>query len=72
MAVPELLQHNATPAALADAVTPLLTDKAAAARQIAELNEVARALGEGSETPSLRAAHAILDFVRARRSHSPR
>ena len=66
MAVPELLQHNATPQALADAVTPLLTDKAAAAKQIADLDEVAHLLGEGSEPPSLRAARAIVDFVRGR------
>lgn len=68
MAVPELLQHNATPTALADAITPLLGDKAAAARQIADLDAVAKALGEGSEAPSLRAAHAILDFVQSRRT----
>ena len=67
MAVPELLQHKATPAALADAVVPLLTDKAAAARQIADLDEVAKLLGEGSEPPSLRAARAIVEFVRERR-----
>ena len=69
MAVPELLQHNATPQALADAVTPLLIDKFAAAKQVADLNEVAKLLGEGSEAPSLRAAHAIVDFVRARRTY---
>jgi lipid-A-disaccharide synthase len=68
MAVPELLQHKATPAALADAMTPLLTDKQAAARQIADLNEVAHVLGEDNESPSLRTAHAILDFVKARRA----
>jgi lipid-A-disaccharide synthase len=67
-AVPEFLQGAATPMALADAVIPLLTDKAAAAHQIADLDEAARRLGEGSEAPSLRAAHAIIDFVRARRS----
>ncbi len=67
MAVPELLQAKATPTALADAVTPLLTDKAAAAAQIADLDAVARLLGEGSEAPSLRAAHAIVDFVQKRR-----
>ncbi|MEI9992191.1 MAG: lipid-A-disaccharide synthase [Rhizomicrobium sp.] len=66
MAVPELLQHKATPQALAEAVTPLLTDKASAARQVADLDEVAKLLGEGSEAPSLRAAHAIVDFVRTR------
>ena len=63
-AVPELLQHNATPAALADKVVPLLTDKAAQAAQTADLAAVAKALGEGSEAPSLRAAHAIVDFLK--------
>ncbi len=66
MAVPELLQRKATPAALADAIVPLLTDKAAAARQTADLDAVARALGEGSEPPSLRAARAIVEFARER------
>lgn len=66
-AVPELLQHKATPQALADAVVPLLTDKAAAATQTKSLDEVAKLLGEGEESPSLRAAHAIVDFVRAKR-----
>lgn len=66
-AVPELLQHKATPQALADAVTPLLTDPVAAAKQKTSLDEVAKLLGEGSEPPSLRAARAIVDFVRARR-----
>jgi len=66
-AVPELLQEKATPQALADNVIPLLTDKAAAARQVADLDEVAKLLGEGSEAPSLRAAHAIVDFVRSKR-----
>ncbi len=63
-AVPEFLQSAATPKALADAVVPLLTDKATAARQVASLDEAAKLLGEGGEAPSLRAAHAIVDFVR--------
>jgi len=46
------------------AVVPLLTDKAAAARQVADLDEAMRRLGLGAEQPSLRAARAILDFVR--------
>jgi lipid-A-disaccharide synthase len=66
-AVPELLQDGASPSALADAVVPLLTDRQAAARQVADLDAVAKLLGEGSEAPSLRAAHAIVDFVRAKR-----
>ena len=63
-AVPEFLQLRCTPKALADAVFPLLTDKEAAARQIADLEEATRLLGQGAEQPSLRAARAILDFVR--------
>jgi len=63
-AVPEFLQLRCTPKALADAVLPLLTDKEAAARQVADLEEATRLLGQGDEQPSLRAARAILDFVR--------
>ncbi|MDE2500187.1 MAG: lipid-A-disaccharide synthase [Alphaproteobacteria bacterium] len=65
-AVPEFIQERCKPAALADAVFPLLTDKAAAARQIADLDEAMRRLGQGGEHPSLRAARAILDFVQPR------
>ena len=63
-AVPEFLQTRFTPQALADAVFPLLTDKTAAARQVADLDEAMRRLGQGGEQPSLRAARAILEFVR--------
>ena len=63
-AVPELLQDGATGEALAEAVLPLLTDKAAAARQISELNDAVQLLGQGSEAPSLRAARAIVEFAR--------
>lgn len=63
-AIPEFLQERATPQVLADAVLPLLTDKAAAARQVADLEEAMRRLGQGAEQPSLRAARAILDFMR--------
>ena len=63
-AIPEFIQERATPQALADAALPLLTDKAAAARQVADLDEAMRLLGQGAEQPSLRAARAILDFVR--------
>ena len=68
-AVPELLQEKATPTALADAVVPLLTDKNAVDAQVASLNEVAKLLGEGEESPSMRAAHAIMDFVRSKKSN---
>jgi lipid-A-disaccharide synthase len=66
-AVPEFLQSRCTPHALAAAVLPLLTDKAAVARQVADLDEAMRRLGQGAEQPSLRAARAILDFVRPSR-----
>jgi lipid-A-disaccharide synthase len=62
-AVPEFIQERCTPQALADAALPLLTDKAAAARQVADLDEAMRRLGQGAEQPSLRAARAILNFL---------
>ncbi|HEY5347398.1 MAG TPA: lipid-A-disaccharide synthase [Rhizomicrobium sp.] len=68
-AVPEYEQHFATPRALADAVTPLLTDKNAAALQQASLKDAAHRLGQGEEAPSLRAARALLEF--ARQEHRP-
>ena len=67
-AVPEFLQGAASPQSLADAVTPLLTVPEAAARQRNDLDEAMRLLGRGGEPPSLRAAQAILDFVRSRRA----
>ena len=66
-AVPEFLQGAATPEALADAVVRLLTDKQAAAAQRSDLDLAAKLLGEGAEEPSLRAARAIVDFVRGSR-----
>jgi len=62
-AVPEFLQQAATPNALADAVEKLLVDRDAAEAQIADLSKAAHLLGEGSESPSLRAARALLEFV---------
>lgn len=67
-AVPEFLQGAASPQNLADAVTPLLTAPEAAARQRHDLDEAMGLLGRGDETSSLRAAGAILDFVRNRRA----
>lgn len=65
-AVPEFLQHHATPNKLADAVTPLLIDKGAAARQIADLDEATERLGAGADAPSLRAARALIEFAQAK------
>jgi lipid-A-disaccharide synthase len=71
-AVPEFLQGRAKPETLAREVERLLTDKAAAARQVVELEAAARALGEGAEAPSLRAARAVIEFARARRMSQAR
>ena len=62
-AVPEFLQGRMTPQALAKSVERLLRDETARAAQIADLDEFARLLGEGTEAPSLRAARALLNFV---------
>jgi lipid-A-disaccharide synthase len=63
-AVPEFLQKRCLAGPIADAATMLLTDKSAAGRQTADLEEAMRLLGEGGEAPSLRAAHAVLAFLK--------
>ena len=63
LAVPELMQEQAQPELLANAVYPLLTDPAAAAAQVADLDEALALMGQGAENPSRRAAQAILDFL---------
>ncbi|HTT85305.1 MAG TPA: lipid-A-disaccharide synthase [Rhizomicrobium sp.] len=63
-AIPELIQRNCTGAKLADAVFPLLRDETARARQQQDLAEAMAKLGLGGEPPSLRAARALLEFVR--------
>jgi len=68
MAVPEFLQGAARPDVLAREVGTLLADRTAAARQISDLEEATRRLGQSGEAPSLRAAKAILTFVRERQS----
>ena len=62
-AVPEFLQSRMTPQALAKSVERLLRDERARAAQIADLDEFARLLGEGTEAPSLRAARTLLQFI---------
>ncbi len=62
--VPELLQWDCTPERLAGELAWLLDDPAAAAAQRSGLGEVARALGQGDESPSLRAARVVLDVAR--------
>ena len=63
MAVPEFCQGGARPEAMADALVPLLTDARARAAQIADLDEATHLLGKDDESPSLRAAQALLEFV---------
>jgi len=63
-AVPEFVQSRCTPQNLAGAVIALLTDKGAALHERADLEKAAQMLGKGGEAPSLRAARAILEFVR--------
>jgi lipid-A-disaccharide synthase len=64
-AVPEFIQNNCTPENLARALKPLLTDPAAQARQAKDLEDAARAFGVGQESPSLRAARAVLELAGA-------
>jgi lipid-A-disaccharide synthase len=64
-AVPEFKQYDATPEILAAGIEKLFRDPAARAAQIASMDEFAKALGEGSEAPSLRAAKILLDFIAA-------
>jgi lipid-A-disaccharide synthase len=65
-AVPEFLQSRATPLNLADAVEHLFRDPSARAAQVQAMTEFGRLLGEGDETPSLRAARVLLEFVENR------
>jgi lipid-A-disaccharide synthase len=66
--VPELIQWDCTAERLAAALAHLLDDPAAAAAQRGGLDEVARALGAGGESPSLRAARVVLDVARHARA----
>lgn len=63
-AVPEFIQDDCKPDALAAALLQLFRDPAAREQQIKELAEAVRELGVGGEAPSLRAARALLDFAR--------
>jgi lipid-A-disaccharide synthase len=62
-AVPEFYQDDVRPEAMADALVPLLTDPHARAAQIAELDRATHLLGKDDESPSLRAARALLEFL---------
>jgi lipid-A-disaccharide synthase len=62
-AVPEFLQAKATPENLAGAVEHLFRNGGARDAQIEAMKYFGRLLGEGDETPSLRAARVLLEFV---------
>jgi lipid-A-disaccharide synthase len=64
-AIPEFIQSRCTGANLAEALVPLLDDTPMRRKQIEELDAATAELGIGSEPPSLRAARALLDFVRS-------
>lgn len=63
-AVPELIQENCTAPKIAAALEHLLTDEAERARQRSALASAMEALGKGDDSPSLRAARAVLESVR--------
>ena len=64
-AVPEFVQKKCEPEALAKAVKPLLSDTPERASQVRDLDEAVREFGAGGETPSLRAARALLTLADA-------
>ena len=61
--VPELLQENCTPERLAAALDPLLDDGPAREAQQAGLDEALALLGRGADSPSRKAAQAILKLA---------
>ncbi len=65
LVVPELLQDQVTPDALADAITPLLFDATARAAMLAGFAELREQLG--GPGASLRAARLALDLIARRR-----
>lgn len=62
-AIPEFVQEQATPQRLADEIIRLLTNKAAARKQVDEIAEAMAALGVGGDKPSRRAARTILELA---------
>jgi lipid-A-disaccharide synthase len=64
-AVPEMIQEKCVGPALADEVYRLFTDESARAKQTTDLGEAVRLLGEGGESPSIRAARVVLELAEA-------
>jgi lipid-A-disaccharide synthase len=65
--IPEFLGPACRAPAIADALLPLLTDKAARDRQVAAMDLTMERLGRGGEAPGLRAAKAVVRVVNAER-----
>lgn len=69
-AIPELLQARCRADLLAQQLEQLFLDTDVREKQKKDLAEAAAILGVGGEAPSLRAARALLDFVKQRRAAS--
>ena len=64
--VPELLQRECTPARLADAVAPLLTDSSVRRRQVEAFARLDSIMEIGTASPSRRAAEVVLSYTGGR------
>ena len=71
-AVPEFIQNRCRADLLAEAVLRLLQNADARQQQKRDLREAVHLLGIDDEKPSLRAARALLDFVREGRANQRR
>jgi lipid-A-disaccharide synthase len=70
--MPELIQRDATPEALADALAPLVADTPERRRQVAAFARLDGVMGIGSARPSERAADMVLAVLdRGRRGATP-
>ncbi len=67
-AVPEFLQEEATPKALAAALAPLLGDGSARAAQLSAFGRVRGRLVAAGRNPSARAAEIVLEYARRGRA----
>ncbi len=63
-AVPEFLQERCHPDLLTKALSELLSDESAAAEQVEASNEALKELGRGGDSPSGRAAEALLSILK--------
>jgi lipid-A-disaccharide synthase len=71
-AVPEFIQNRCRADLLAPALLRLLQDRGESERQKQALAKAVHLLGRDEESPSLRAARALLEFVRKRRADQRR